>query len=188
MTGRSHPPENEQPTGSPGDGEPVFLVVGRLRRPHGLRGELIMEVLTDFPERLRPGIRVMVGDERRQLRLRTVRSNDTTLLVSFKDLETPEAAAELRNQLVYVRAEDRPPLPEGEYYHHQLIGLRVVDEIGKHIGDLSQIIDTAGANDVYVIRTGQGKEVLVPAIQDVILEIDLDRGEMLIRPLPGLLD
>ena len=92
----------------------------------------------------------------------------------------------MRNELVYVRADDRPPLAEGEYYHHELIGLRVVDESGDILGILVQILDTR-ANDVYVVRPQAGPEILLPAIESVILDIDLEKGEIRVHLLPGLI-
>jgi 16S rRNA processing protein RimM len=175
------------PSGSPSDGEPVFLVVGKLRRPHGLRGEILMEVITDFPERLKRGLEIFVGEEHRPLRIDSLRKNDQTILIAFEGFPTPEAVGEFRNQYVYVRAEDRPPLPEGEYYHHQLIGLRVVSEEGQALGTLTYIMDMAGANDVYVITPEHGPEILLPALTETILEVDLERGEMKVHLLPGLL-
>jgi 16S rRNA processing protein RimM len=87
---------------------------------------------------------------------------------------------------VYVRADDRPQLPDGEYYHHQLIGLQVVSDEGDILGILTGIIET-GANDVYIVRSENDREVLLPAIESVILEIDLERSEMLVRVIPGLI-
>jgi 16S rRNA processing protein RimM len=179
------PEQLEKPAGSPGEGEPVFLVVGKLRRPHGLRGELIMEVITDFPERLEPGVQVYVGEGFRPLRIRSRRWHGKLLLIAFDGYHEREAAGEFRNWLVYVRADDRPPLPEGEYYEHQLLGLRVVSDEGKFLGWLAQILET-GANDVYIVRPESGPDILLPAIDDVILDIDLARAEMRVSLLPGL--
>ena len=120
--------------GSPHKGEPVFLAVGKLRRPHGLHGEIIMDVLTDFPERLTPWNDLVHWPEHQPLRLRSHRWHTAALLVTFEGYDTPEQAGELRNQIVYVTAADRPPLPEGEYYHHQLIGLQVISEQGEVFG------------------------------------------------------
>jgi 16S rRNA processing protein RimM len=176
----------ERPAGSPLPGEPDFLVVGKLRRTHGLHGELLMEVYTDFPERLLPGVIVYLGQEHRRLHIRSLRFHDQLLLIAFDDYHDAESAAELRNQLVYVRAADRPPLPDGEYYHHQLLGLNVVSNDGRYLGVLTQILDT-GANDVYVVLSETGSELLLPAIESVILDIDLERGEMRVHLLPGIL-
>jgi 16S rRNA processing protein RimM len=106
--------------------------------------------------------------------------------VSFKGYHDPEKAGELRNQLVFVRADDRPPLPKGEYYHHQLLGLRVISDTGEELGVLKDILET-GANDVYLVARSAAEDILLPAIADVVLAIDLERGEMQVRLLSGLL-
>jgi 16S rRNA processing protein RimM len=175
----------DQFAGSPNHGEPVFLVVGKLRRPHGVHGEMLMHVLSDFPERIQPGVVLYLGSERHPIVLRSVRQHAHGLLVALEGWETPEELAEFRNQFVYVHAEDRPPLPEGEYYHHQIIGLRVIDEHQRLLGKIDKILENA-ANDVYVVRSEQGGEILLPAIDSVILDIDLVNGEMHVHLLPGL--
>ena len=163
-----------------------FLAVGKLRRPHGVQGEMLMEVMTDFPERLQKGVRVFLGDNHRDVVIRRCRSQDQGLLIAFEDYATPEAVAELRNTLVYVRADDRPPLPDGEYYYHQLLGLAVVTDQGQPLGQLHEILST-GANDVYVVRPESGPEILLPAIASVILEVDLAQRQIKVHLLPGLL-
>lgn len=166
--------------GSPLEGGPAFIAVGRLRRPHGVRGEIMMEVLTDFPERLRSGKRVFVGEEHQPMTIARVRPHQNILLVSFRGIDTPEAVAAFRNQYVYVHKSDLPKLPEGEYYHHELLGLSLVDESGRPLGVLEEILET-GANDVYLARTPEGKELLIPAIPDVILDINLPARQIRIR-------
>jgi 16S rRNA processing protein RimM len=172
--------------GSPKRGEPVFLAVGKLRRSHGVRGEIIMDVLTDFPERLLNGMTLYVGSEYQPLRLRSQRAHGNALLVAFEGFENPEQASELRNQLVYVTTADRPHLPEGEYYHHQVIGLKVVSEQGEVFGKVTEILAT-GANDVYVVRPEIGAEILIPAVDEFVLAVDLEGGEIRVRMAPGLL-
>lgn len=185
-SGKAKQPEQiEQPAGSLDIGEPVFLVVGKLRKPHGLRGELQMEVITDFPERLTRGVQVYVGEEHRPQHIRSIRGHDRLLLVAFSDFHDPESAGGLRNQLVYVRADDRPALPEGEYYQHQLLGLKVISDEGEELGHLVQILET-GANDVYIVRPLAGPELLLPAIDEVILQVDLEQSRMMVHLLPGL--
>lgn len=173
--------------GSPQSGEPMYLAVGFLRRPHGLRGELLMDVLTDFPERLKPGTSLYLGDEYTPATVATVRSHNKGLLIHFSGLDSPEVAANYRNTWVFVRADDRPPLPEGEYYFHQLLGLRVETDAGQYLGQIAEIIET-GANDVFVVRQDGFKDVLIPMIDSVVLEVDLAAGLMRVHPLPGLLD
>jgi 16S rRNA processing protein RimM len=170
----------------PPNRQPAYLVVGKLHRPHGVHGEMIMEVFTDFPERLRLGVTLYVGDEQVPMQLVKVRQHVKGLLVSFQGCSSPEAAGELRNQLVYVLAADRPPLPEGDYYHHQIIGLHVLSDQGEPLGTVTEILET-GANDVFVIRPQNGPEILIPDTDEVVLTIDLTKGEMVIHLLPGLL-
>jgi 16S rRNA processing protein RimM len=167
-------------------GAPLFLAVGFLRRPHGVKGEILMDVLTDFPERLKKGTLLYVGDEHRPLRIHSLRPHAQGMIVAFDGFRDPEQAGQLRNQLAQVRADDRPPLPEGEYYQHQLLGLSVVSDEGQVLGRLASILET-GANDVYVVRSPLGKEILLPAIPDVIQEIDLAKGEIRVHLLPGLI-
>lgn len=186
MTKPRAPKKNQPIPGSPSSGEPVFLAVGKLHRAHGVHGEIIMEVLTDFPERLETGITLFIGKEHQPVRLKSRRWHNQNLLVSFDGYSNPEAVSVLVNQLVQVPAADRPPLPEGEYYHHQLLGLQVVDENGNLLGRLKQILET-GANDVYIVQPEQGREILLPAIDSVLQSIDLAQGRITIHLLPGLL-
>ena len=170
--------------GSP-DGEPVYLVVGFLRRAHGVHGEIIMDVHTQFPERLRSGRKLFVGEEHQPMTLEGTRSHAKGMLVKFKGIETPEDAGQIRNQWVYVRASDVPSLPEGKLYQHELFGFRVVDENENSLGELVEIIVT-GANDVYVVKDESGKEILLPAIPSVVLETDAAHRVMRVHLLEGL--
>jgi 16S rRNA processing protein RimM len=180
------PMQKDNDPGSPTSGEPEFLVIGKLGRPHGIHGEILMVVYTDFPERIQPGVTFYVGPRFQAMKLLKHRPHTRGLLVKFESYHVREEAAELRNQLVHVRTSDRPPLEQGEYYHHQLLGLEVVEENDQPLGTLSSIIET-GANEVYVVRDQKGAEILVPAIDSVILDIDLDRKQIRIHLLPGLL-
>lgn len=170
--------------GSP-NGEPVYLVVGFLRRAHGLQGEMIMDLHTDFPERLRSGKKLFVGEEHKPMTLASVRPHAKGVLVKLKGIETPEDAVPFRNQWVYVKATDVPSLPEGKIYQHELFGFEVLDEHGNSLGELVEIIET-GANDVYVIKDANGRELLLPAIPSVILDLDRERRLMHVHLLEGL--
>jgi 16S rRNA processing protein RimM len=174
-------------SGSPKQGEPVYLAVGLLRKPHGLRGDLLLEVYTDFPDRIRPGTTILVGDEHQPLKITRRRPHNDGLILGFEGIDTPEEAGKFRATLAYVPAADRPPLPEGEYYHHEIIGLTVLDESGKELGQLTEIIET-GANDVYVVKPAEGSDILLPALKEVILGIDLVAKTMRVHLLPGLVD
>jgi len=179
---------SDLPAGSSNTGEPAFLVVGKLRRPHGLQGELLMEVITDFPERLQPGVVVYIGEQFVPHTIRSCRAHGTALLLlGFTACQTPEEAGMLRNQLVYVRTADRPPLPPGEFYHHQLIGLQVRSEDDLAIGVVTAVLDYP-AHDIYVVRTPQGREFLLPGVSEFIRAVDLEQKILRIHLIPGLLD
>ena len=161
------------------------MVVGFLRRAHGVHGEMIMDLHTDFPERLRSGRKLFVGEEHRPLTLSSTRPHAKGILVKFKKVESPEDTAPLRNQWVYVKASEVPALPEGQLYQHELFGFKVMDENENLLGELVEIIET-GANDVYVIKDEAGKEILLPAIPSVILDLDPVRRSMRVHLLEGL--
>ncbi len=146
-----------------------------------------MDVYTDYPERLAPGMALFIGETHQPVQLTHVRWHGQAMRVSFKGYADPESVGQFRNQLLYVLAADRPPLPEGEFYHHQLIGLRVVTEDGQALGVVSQLLET-GANDVCVVRRQSGPDVLLPLIDSVLLAVDLEHGEMRVHLLPGLLE
>lgn len=144
-----------------------------------------MDVHTDFPERLKPGVTLFVGENHLPMQLTSHRPHQSGLLVRFRGLETPEQAGQYRNAWVYVRTADRPPLPEGEYYHHQLLGLTVITDDDQHLGTLIDILET-GANDVYVVRDADGHETLLPDIPTVILDIRPADRFMRVHLLDGL--
>ncbi len=174
-------------SGSPPPGEPEYLVVGYLRRPYGLRGEMIMEIITDFPERLKPGATVYVGSQHLPVTITAARSHSDGLVLKLAGIDSPEAASAHRKEQVSVRAANLPTLPEGMFYHHELLGFDVVGDNGQFIGKLTQILQT-GANDVYVISSPEGGETLVPAIASVVEKIDRPARRIQIRELPGLMD
>jgi 16S rRNA processing protein RimM len=170
-------------TGLPNHGEPVFLAVGILRKPHGIKGEVLMELLTDFPERITKGKKIYLGEGYDQVLIKSARNSNTGLLIYLENVDSREAAEKLRNNIVYVRCDEIPNLPKGSFYHNQIIGLVVykVDKI--RIGTIIDIIST-GSNDVYIIQPDNKneKEILLPAISSVVLETDLKEGTMIVNP------
>ena len=165
--------------------KPVFLVIGKLRRPFGVHGELVMEVITDFPERIRKGVDVFLGEDHIPVQIQSQRKHTEGLIISFKGYSTPESTAVLRNMWVYVRADDRPKLPEGNYYQHQLLGLQVYTLEGQLLGELIEILET-GANDVYLVRPENGSEILIPANPEFVKNIDLEKNRIDIALIPGI--
>jgi 16S rRNA processing protein RimM len=181
----------QQGSGAEGNPEPSYVIVGRVRRPHGIRGEVRVEILTDYPERLVQRDSLYLAhpqspDEVKQYPLESVRPHKGILLVKLGGIDDRDAAEELRGMLIQVPFEEAVPLEEGEYYHFQLIGMDVETETGEWLGRVADVLAT-GAHDVYVVRGPRG-EVLLPAIEDVILELNTERRKMVVRPLPGMLE
>lgn len=168
-------------TGSPQEGEPLYLVIGRFRKPHGLDGEILFDIFTDFPERIVKGKQVYIGEAYQPEYISDVRNHQKGFLIRLAGKERIEDVENLRNEYVYVRTDELPALPDGEYYFHQLVGMTVINEQGQHLGQVQEILET-GANDVYLIRTEEGKELLLPAIDEIIQEIRIDEHMMIVRP------
>ena len=109
------------------------------------------------------------------------------MLVSLEELPDRTAVEIFRNIMVYMRAGDIPELPKGDFYIHQLVGMEVITDQGQNLGRIKEIIVT-GANDVYLVEPVEGKDILIPAIDQVVLDINQDEGKVLIHIIPGLLD
>lgn len=173
-------------SGSP-EGESVYLAIGFLRRPHGVTGEIIMDLHTDFPDRIKKGRKVYVGEKHETETIESVRPHGQGLLVRLRGHDTPETAGRFRNQWMYVKASEVPPLPEGQYYKYELVGLQVVEDNGSTLGELTEVLET-GANDVYIVRREDGKEILLPAIPPVVLNVDMTSRVMTVHLIDGLVD
>lgn len=169
-------------TGSPDFGEPVYLAIGRLGKPHGLDGGVIFYVITDFPERLKKGKIVYIGDNHIPAKLYSVKEHSRGLIFRFQEFKSLEEIEKYKNSFVYVKTDDLPALPKGEYYHHQLIGMEVKDTAGNYLGKIKEILQT-GANDVYVISDEENKEILYPALLNLIETTDLKQKLMVVKPL-----
>jgi len=178
--------EDQSEEGSPDDSEPTYLTVGKLRKSHGKSGEISMQVITDFPDRLVSGKVVYVGEKLEEMAISKFRWHRDLMLIRFEGIQTKEDADKFTNSFVFVRSDAIPELPQGEYYYHELLGISVINEYGELLGNLADIIET-GANDVYVIRPTEGSEgaaseILLPAIDEVVLEIDLIDRRMIVKP------
>ena len=172
--------------GSHDTSEPGFLVVGRLLKPHGLKGELAMRIHTDFPERLQSGTEIYLGEAHTRMIIQTARWHNDVLLITFEGITDREGAEGLTSQWVMVREDDRPALPPGEYYHHQLIGLDVIDRGGQFYGKVAEILST-GANDVLVVVQEGKPELLIPTTDEVLVEIDLNKANIVVNLISGIL-
>lgn len=179
--------QESPPNGSSSEDGPFFVVAGKLRKPHGIRGEMVMTVFTDFPELLEPGREVYVGETQRPLTVRSVRWHKDDILIAFEEYEDRDLVGVHRNQLLFITVEDLPELPEEEYFFHEVIGLDVITEAGHHLGVLREILAT-GANDVYVVEREGKRDLLLPATEEVILDVDLEQKKMIVHLLPGLVE
>ena len=166
------------------------MAIGEIARVHGLRGEVRVTPLTDHPERFE-SVRECVlwdatRDERETRRITTARRHGDTLLVTFAGCESPEDARSLVGRLIALpRAQALPP-PAGSFYPWQLEGARVTTEDGRLVGHVKGI-EHAGAQDLWVVA-GAGREHLIPAVADIVLDVDVAAGRVVIRPPDGLLD
>lgn len=157
------------------------LAIGRILAPHGLRGEMRMQIWTHFPERIPSIPSVSFDDDPETFKVRRARVTDKAAIIRVEGISTREAADERRGAVVRIALEHAAPLEEDEFYQFQLIGLDVVTAAGEPLGTLADIIET-GANDVYLVRDAEGKEVLLPALKSVILDVNLEHNRMTVQP------
>lgn len=156
--------------------------MGRVGGPWGLRGDVKVQPLTDFPERFQPGAPLWARG--RRCEVRRSRWSRGFVYLSLAGVDSRSAAEELRGALLEVPEADLMPLAEGEYYRFQIIGLQVQTPDGTVLGRVAEILSTPG-NDVYVVRGGP-RELLLPAIEDVVKEVDLEAGRLVVEPLQEL--
>ena len=166
--------------------EPRFLAIGRVIKPWGARGDLKLQVLTSFPDQLGRLKHVYLGPEAVPYTVARFRWHSGELLLRLTSVGDRNAAESLRDQLVQIARQDAVELSPGEFYEHQIIGLKVVTEGGEPLGQVVEVLAT-GANDVYVVQGPRG-EVLLPARVEVVRAIDLDAGTMTVTLLPGLVE
>lgn len=170
--------------------EPRYLAVGQVARPHGVRGELRINIITSYPERLAQHTYFYLAhsDSLETVQRYTVerlRYHQKVVLLKLSGCDDRNTAEEMRGMFVLTPIEEAAPLEEGEYYNFQLIGMKVETEDGEELGRLVEIVAT-GANDVYIVHGPLG-EVLLPAIDDVVIEADAETKRMTVRLLPGIL-
>lgn len=169
-----------------------LVVVGWLGAAHGLDGQVRFLPETDFPERLRAGRPIVLiprsGTPRLTTEIGQVRQSGGRMWVlAVPALRSRGDVQPFVGGSVCVRKEDLPPLPNGQYYHHQIVGLQVEDALGRLVGRVVAV-EAAPANDVYVVTREDGHQVLVPAVRAAVAEIDVGAGIVRLRDLPGLLD
>lgn len=171
-----------------------LLLMGRIWRPHGVRGEVKVIPDTDDPERFSDLSVIFAGktaDAARRIEIESVRfqptKKGTVVVLKLAGIDSREEADELRKTLLFAPADELPPLDEDEFFLHDLVGLQVVTEEGDEVGVVDNVLEMPGQEVIEVGREGM-PPALVPAVSEFILEIDLNAEKIVIRPIEGLLE
>ena len=163
-----------------------WVAVGRITKAHGVRGEVSVLPLSDVEDRFAAASRLYASEsEERPLTVAASRPNRGRLLVRFEEVPDRTRAEALAGAYLFVPAGASPSLPDGSFWPHELIGADVVTENGRSLGVLTEIVRTS-ANDVWVARDDAGNESLVPALREVVAEVDAGAHRVVVREIPGL--
>ena len=166
-----------------------MLRVGVISSTHGVRGEVKVFPTTDDPARFEELETVLLdtGKEKLELEIAGVKFFKNMVILKFKGYDSINDVERYRGKALWITREQAVPLGEDENFVADLIGLAVVTDGGETLGTMKDVMFT-GANDVYVVERENGKELLLPAIKDSILDVDLENGVMTVHVLDGLLD
>ncbi len=176
-----------QPGSDDTTGRQINRVVGRIGRPHGLHGEVAVQVRTDFPDQRFVVGAQLSGDAGRTLTVETVRPHSGALLIRFAGVADRDAAARLSGLVLTADVTARPELDDpDEFYDHQLEGLAAVGPDGAVLGTVREVVH-APASDLLVLETDHG-EALVPFVREIVPQVDLAGGRVVLDPPPGLFD
>ncbi|HXF72655.1 MAG TPA: ribosome maturation factor RimM [Actinomycetota bacterium] len=159
------------------------VVVGRVTRAHGIRGEVAVLVLSETPERFAADATVFLEDGT-PLTVERSRPHGGRLLVKFREVADRTRAEELRGRLLVIPESMLPPLPEGAWWPHQIEGCEVVTESGRSLGRVVEVVPNP-ANDLWVARAGE-TETMIPALRDVLVSVDVRAKRIVVREVPGL--
>lgn len=165
-----------------------YLETGKITSTHGIKGEVRVQPWCDSPEFLKQ-FKVLYLDKRGEKPIKVkIRPNGNMAIMKIEGTDTPEDANKLRNRVVYMKRSD-VKLPEGFYFQQELFDCKVIDVDDESVeyGILSDVSQT-GANDVWHIKTDEGKEYLIPAIPPVVIDVNVEKGIIKIRPLKGIFD
>lgn len=167
----------------------MLITIGKVRKPHGLKGEIKIEPLTDVPgpyHSLRRLYLVSPNGETRECIVQSARAAQDAVFLLLEGYDAPELVRRFNGWLVQIPEEEATPLPEGRYYWFELIGMDVESETGEQLGRIVDIFET-GSNDVYVMKRGHG-EVYIPATKEIIKHVDRTSKRMVIHVREGLLE
>ncbi len=166
-----------------------MITIGKIVNTQGHLGEVRIWPLTDFPERFSnlKQVYINLNGHTEIYHIDGVRFNKRFVLVKFAEVPDMNRAETLKEALIQLPSEDLLPLPEDTYYIFELIGLQVHTGAGEKLGIITDVIQT-GSNDVYVVKPPLGKDILIPALKQVVKKIDLSEKKVVVELLPGLLD
>ena len=159
------------------------IAVGRVTRAHGIHGEVSVLVLSEVEDRFAEGAEMFLEDGRR-LTVERARGHRSRLLVKFEGVRDRSEAETLHQRYLFVDQSAVPPAPEGSFWPHQLEGCEVVTESARSLGVIREVVH-GEANDIWVTSSGEG-DVLVPALRDVIVSVDVAANRVVVRDVPGL--
>lgn len=166
---------------------PDLVLVGRVARAHGNKGQVIVNMDTDFPaERFRPGAVLLVGADAMPRAIREVRFHQGRPVLALEGIETMNDAEGLAGAELKVPAGDAAALPEGTFYHYDLIGCDVQDTLGRRVGPVTAIEGTIEMSRLVI--AGARGEVLVPLVADICVDVDVARRRIIVDPPEGLLE
>jgi len=166
-----------------------MLEIGKIVNTHGLRGEVKVVPWTDYPEDFEniKNVTVKLRREEISLTIRNIKYQKNNIIVAFKEFNTIEEAEKLKNAVMYATREELGELPEGVYYVADLIGMTVVDDEKNNVGKISDVIKT-GSNDVYIVKREGKRDLLLPVIDDVVLDVNTDDRIVTVHIMEGLDD
>lgn len=166
-----------------------LLQVGAITQPHGVHGEVKVFPMTDDVRRFKKCKELVLdtGKEKINVEVESVKFFKQFVILKFKGYDDMDSVEKLRTKGLFVTRANAVKLKKDEYFIADLIGLQVLDEEEKELGTLVDVIET-GANDVYSVKTNEGKEILFPAIKECILNVDMENRQMHVHVMPGLLD
>lgn len=178
-----------------GRDDPRYLVVGHLNKAHGTKGELFVWPLTDHPESVyAPGVVLLLGEEDENepnpdlppLRVESVRPFQRGILVCFRGVDERSQAELLRGRYLFQATDQLEPLADGEVFYHQLLDMAVVTVDGVELGRIAEVFDLSPADMLEV--HGEGGVVMIPYLDHIVVEVDVDERRMVVDPPDGLLD
>ncbi len=165
-----------------------YLEIGQIVNTFGIKGMVKVNPFTDNIKRFDKLKKVYIGSnkEKKEIEIEEVKYHKNMVLIKFKGINNPDEANLLRNKYLYVDRDDEEPLEEGTYYIVDMLGLDVYTDENELLGTLDDIYNT-GSNDIYVVKNELGKQILLPAIKDVIKEVNLEEKKIIVHLIPGLI-